>query len=124
MRPTLFIGIAALATLVAVPALADGTVGVSAGNGSVTFSAPSGMHMNNKYPWKIKDASGTPVKKLDKGDFSFDDKNGETPKWAKVALVAGTLSGGYCDNDPNAKNAGCHVFHADCTASTCTIKSE
>ncbi len=125
MRPIPFLGLATLLTLVALPALAGGsgvTVGSGDNKGEVRFFAPKGMHMNKDYPWKIKDGSGNTVKHVKNGDFAFEKS--EHPAHATVVPAAGTLTGGYCDNDTNAPGAGCHVFHATCTSSTCTVNAE
>ena len=128
MRPILRlspVALAALVTLVAVPAFADGSGGVTVGParkaGDVKFTAPAAMHMNKDYPWKIKDGSGKALRHNKNGDFTFEGGSGDHPTSASVTPVAGTLTGGYCDDDTNKPGAGCHTFTATCTDKGCTL---
>jgi hypothetical protein len=127
MRTIPFLGLAALVTLVASPAFADptGDLAVS-GTGTVTISVKNAgaFHLNNQFTWSIKDASGKPLKstKLSPDHFKFSGGTADHPTTVKVDVVAGTLKGGYCDNDPNS--GGCHTFTAACTASSCTVNAQ
>ena len=131
MRPTLVIvpalAIAAAVTLAVAPAFADPPNDlVVSGNGTVTIAvkSSSAFHLNNQFTWSIKDGSGKALKstKNSPSDFTFSGGSADHPTTASVAVVAGTLKGGYCDNDPN--KGGCHVFTATCTASTCTVNAQ
>jgi len=117
MRPTLLVGFAAalVAVVTSAPARADGKVSTQVSGNQVQLTAPKDTHMNPAFPWKITDSTDPKKKLKSKSDFSFD--SGEQPAWAKVALVAGTLTGGYCDNS----GGGCHTFTATCTSTGCTV---
>jgi hypothetical protein len=121
MRPTLFLGLAAavgVAASLGGSAKADPpppapTIAVSSGN--ITVTAQGSTHVNNQFPWYVKDASGTKTKQLT--DFSFSGGSAAAPTVATVkgATTAATLRGGYC------QDTGCFTFTASCTASACTI---
>jgi hypothetical protein len=86
---------------------------VSAGN--ITVTAQGSTHVNNQFPWYVKDGSGAKVKQLT--DFSFTGGSAGAPTIAAVsgAPATATLRGGYC------QATGCYTFTASCTASSCTI---
>lgn len=123
MRPTLILCLAAAVALAA-------TVGPSAEAQSpppppviavtakgITVTAQGGTHVNNQFPWYVKDnSSGTKVKQL--ADFAFSGGSAGSPTIATVSVAppaAGTLRGGYC------QDTGCFTFTASCTASSCSI---
>jgi hypothetical protein len=121
MRATAIAGfasvIAAAATMVlsahADPVPPPPQILVSAGN--ITVTAQGNTHVNNQFPWYVKDGSGAKVKQLT--DFSFTGGSAGAPTIAAVsgAPASGTLRGGYC------QATGCFTFTASCTASSCTI---
>jgi hypothetical protein len=121
MRPIVIVGlaatIAAAATIVlsahADPAPPPPQILVSAGN--ITVTAQGSTHVNNQFPWYVKDGSGAKVKQLT--DFSFTGGSAGAPTIAAVsgAPATATLRGGYC------QATGCYTFTASCTASSCTI---
>jgi hypothetical protein len=121
MRPTLIVGftaaVAAAASLGpsahADPSPPQPQIVTSGGN--ITVTAQGNTHVNNQFPWYVKDGSGAKVKQLT--DFSFTGGSADAPKVAAVRGVpaTGTLRGAYC------QEAGCFTFTASCTASSCTI---
>jgi hypothetical protein len=118
MRPIPFLGLALVAAVVAVPALAQApnlpTLN-QAGNG---LQAAKGYHLNPKYNWKI--CTPQPDKTcpaLPGVVFSWSDKT-DHPQSVTFNPVAGTLKGGFCANDDTA--GGCNVLKATCTASGCS----
>jgi hypothetical protein len=121
MRPTLVLGfLAAFAAAVTIdasvhadPTPPQPTFAVS--GGSITVTAQGNTHVNNQFPWYVKDGTGTKVKQLT--DFAFTGGSATAPTVAAVkgAPAAGTLRGGYC------QDTGCYTFTASCTASSCTI---
>ncbi len=124
MRTIPFLGLAALATFVAAPAFADPPGDLVASGATISVKNASAFHLNNQFTWSIKDASGKALKstKLSPDHFKFSGGTAEQPTTVKVDVVAGTLKGGYCDNDP--KSGGCHMFTATCTASSCTVNAQ
>jgi len=121
MRLTLIVGFAAAALVAAAivpsahadPAPPQPQIAVS--GGSITVTAQGNTHLNNAFPWYVKDGSGAKLKQL--ADFSFTGGSSGAPTVAAVrgAPATGTLRGGYC------QETGCFTFTASCTASSCTI---
>jgi len=83
--------------------------------GDIVVTAQGNTHVNNQFPWYVKDGTGAKVKQLP--DFSFTGGSATAPTVAAVhgAPATGTLRGGYC------QETGCFTFTASCTASSCTI---
>jgi hypothetical protein len=79
----------------------------------ITVSAQGKTHLNSKFPWSFKDATGTKVKTA---NFAFPSDPAPTVTVTGIAPAANTtLRGGYC------LDTGCYTFTASCTASSCTI---
>jgi hypothetical protein len=121
MRPIPFFGLAVIATLATVPALADTpfpSTGPNPTGAGLQVKAPSGYHLNPGYHWKIcapKPDGTCGAILLDTSGFSFSDKT-DHPASATFTPVAGLLKGGYCQDGGN----GCNAFKATCTATACT----
>jgi hypothetical protein len=122
MRPTLVLGLAVAVTVAAavvVPAHADPAAPpppqITVSGGNITVTAQGNTHVNNQFPWYVKDGSGAKVKQLT--DFSFTGGSPSAPTAAAVAGVpaTATLRGAYC------QETGCFTFTASCTASSCAI---
>jgi hypothetical protein len=116
-------GLAALAILVAAPAFADAPGDLVVSGATISVKNPGAVLLNNQFTWSIKDPSGKALKstKLSPDHFKFSGGTADHPTAVKVDVVAGTLKGGYCDNDPNS--GGCHMFTASCTATSCTVNA-
>lgn len=120
MRPTLILGLAALAaaTTLGTPAGADGTAApptVTVANGTVTANATAGTHLNAQFSWSLKDSTGNKIK--GKTDFPWPSDGSNPGTIAIGGAVAGAvLRGGYC------KDTGCYTFSATCagTSGACT----
>jgi hypothetical protein len=124
MRTIPFLAVAGLAALVAAPAFADPPGDIVVNGTTISVKHPDLHHLNNQFTWSIKDPTGKPLKstKLSPDHFKFSGgDSAEHPTQVKVDVVAGTLKGGYCDNDP--KSGGCHMFTATCTATSCTVNA-
>jgi hypothetical protein len=129
MRTIPFLGLAALATLAAVvavaaPAFADPTGDLAVSGTTISVKNAGAFHLNNQFTWSIKDPSGKALKstKISPDHFKFSGGTADHPTSVKVDIVPGTLKGGYCDNDPD--KGGCHVFTATCTSSSCTVNAQ
>jgi hypothetical protein len=125
MRTIPFLALAALVTLVAAPAFADPPSDLVVEGTTIRVKDPHAFHLNNQFTWSIKDPTGKPLKstKLSPEHFKFSGgDSADHPTHVKVDVVAGTLKGGYCDNDP--KSGGCHSFTATCTATSCTVNPQ
>jgi hypothetical protein len=121
MRPHRILGFAAalgVAMAMVPSAHADATPPlpqIVVSGGTITVTAQGGTHVNDQFPWYVKDGSGTKVKQL--ADFTFTGGSAGAPTVAAVqgAPASGTLRGGYC------LATGCFTFTASCAASSCTI---